>query len=667
MNEHLDPKTVARALGGEVHGGANVVAPGPGHSPRDRSLSITIDADAPGGFVVNSFAGDDAIRCRDYVRERLNLPQWEPGRRRDNPARPKQPPPQVKPAQFVASPDQPADIPQASEVKRNGKPPRFVPGDLPKQTGEIRRHVYRRDGEAVCIKIKAAESWITWYRVRKGEAIGWQNSKPASYTPTPYIADVDPFDPAVRDDAVLWPEGEKDVDALARLGLPAITFGGAQDVRPEYAALLAGRHVVVVGDNDEAGRRCVERKVEELRKVAASLKVVDLSDIVGPGEDIADWIAAGATLEQVQARIDQAAPIEVETPARFETFTAADFEGRAVKGRPWLVQDMIPMNTVTLLGGDGGTGKSLLALQLAASVALGRQWIGLDVERPGPALFITAEDDQDEIHRRLDNIADAEGVGFSDMAKLVLASLAGRDALLATLATGGTLTATELFKQVKAKVAELKPSVVILDTLADLFPGNENDRAQARQFVGLLRGLAIDCNTAVVLLAHPSLSGLNSGSGMSGSTAWNNSVRSRLYLERVRDRDEDYEADTDIRTLKTMKANYSATGGEMRLRWFGGVFINESPTSAGEMLTASMKAEGAFLRLLRKFTDQGRYVNPSSGSNYAPRVFAEHPESEGISKRAFSQAMERLLADGKISIAEHGPASKRTRYLREGS
>jgi hypothetical protein len=68
----LDPRAVARALGGEVSG-CNVRAPGPGHSARDRSLSIKIDPAASEGFLVNSFAGNDPIVCRDHVRAALGL------------------------------------------------------------------------------------------------------------------------------------------------------------------------------------------------------------------------------------------------------------------------------------------------------------------------------------------------------------------------------------------------------------------------------------------------------------------------------------------------------------------------------------------------------------------------------------------------------------------
>jgi hypothetical protein len=73
---------LARALGGEVSNG-QVLAPGPGHSPKDRSLSVKLDTKAPDGFVVHSFSIDDPIACRDFVREKLNLPAFKlNGRRR---------------------------------------------------------------------------------------------------------------------------------------------------------------------------------------------------------------------------------------------------------------------------------------------------------------------------------------------------------------------------------------------------------------------------------------------------------------------------------------------------------------------------------------------------------------------------------------------------------
>jgi putative DNA primase/helicase len=68
----LSPSILARALGGEAYG-HRVAAPGPGHSRKDRSLSILVDQSAPGGFLVTSHAGDDPLACKDYVRTRLDL------------------------------------------------------------------------------------------------------------------------------------------------------------------------------------------------------------------------------------------------------------------------------------------------------------------------------------------------------------------------------------------------------------------------------------------------------------------------------------------------------------------------------------------------------------------------------------------------------------------
>jgi putative DNA primase/helicase len=77
-----DLRTIARALGGEISG-RQILAPGPGHSRLDRSLSIRIEPAAPGGFVVHSFAGDDPIVCKDHVRQWLGLPEWKRGDEQD--------------------------------------------------------------------------------------------------------------------------------------------------------------------------------------------------------------------------------------------------------------------------------------------------------------------------------------------------------------------------------------------------------------------------------------------------------------------------------------------------------------------------------------------------------------------------------------------------------
>lgn len=74
---------IATALGGQIAGPNAVLCPGPGHSPRDRSLAVRLDPNAPDGFLVHSYSGDDWRECRDYVRQRLGLPAWRPGDEQD--------------------------------------------------------------------------------------------------------------------------------------------------------------------------------------------------------------------------------------------------------------------------------------------------------------------------------------------------------------------------------------------------------------------------------------------------------------------------------------------------------------------------------------------------------------------------------------------------------
>ena len=350
-------------------------------------------------------------------------------------------------------------------------------------------------------------------------------------------------------------------------------------------------------------------------------------------------------------------------PPDAEFFCAADLDGKPVPPRQWLVPDLVPAGTVTTLNGDGGTGKSLAALQLAVATALGRSWLGQPVTGGG-ALFISAEDDRDEIHRRLADVARAEGVGLADLDKLTLRSLAGKDALLAVPTAGDLMAETPLFVHLDKWLSEHRPTVTVLDTLADLFGGNEVNRSQARQFIGMLRRLCIDHETTIILLAHPSLAGMSTGTGSSGSTAWNNSVRSRLYLRRVKDGD-GYEPDTDARELEVMKANYGKTGLVLPLRWKEGAFSADVRTEGVlDRMAASAKAERVFLKLLRQYASEGRYVL-NLGPTSAPKEFASHPAAEGCRKVALKAAMDCLFQKGKICIAQHGTGAKSRNHIAE--
>jgi RecA-family ATPase len=318
----------------------------------------------------------------------------------------------------------------------------------------------------------------------------------------------------------------------------------------------------------------------------------------------------------------------------------ADWEGKPVPARKWIVPDVIPDETVAILSGDGSGGKSLLVLQLGAARALGKEWIGL-LPEPGRTLILSAEDDEDEMQRRLDDICKFYGSRMADLADMRLVDLVGEDSILGELMKGRILP-TPMYHALDALMTDFRPGLVVLDVLADMFAGDENSRPQAREFIGLLKRLARKHKCAFLLLAHPSLNGMATGAGTSGSTGWSNSVRSRLYLQGAKASDGS-EPDKNLRALEVKKSNYGPANLSLILEWKNGLFVPVHGPTGLDKLALDAKAEGVFIDLLKELTGQGRNVNANKGPTYAPAVFAKEDSASGITKAALEKAMERLL------------------------
>ncbi|MCW8057673.1 AAA family ATPase [Agrobacterium tumefaciens] len=331
----------------------------------------------------------------------------------------------------------------------------------------------------------------------------------------------------------------------------------------------------------------------------------------------------------------------------------ADWFGLPVPSREWYAEDLIPMRQVTIVNGDGGVGKSLLTLQIAAAGAMAVDTLGMKL-LSGRSLYVGAEDEGEEFQRRLIDISKAHDRTLADLTEFRLLPLADRDALLSIPDRAGKMVETPLMKTISEFALQWKPRLIVFDTAADLFGGDEIKRGQVRQFIGMLRALAISVDCAVILLAHPSVQGMQSGTGSSGSTAWNNSVRSRLYLTRPESKD----ADPDLRILKTMKINYGKTGAETKMKWKEGVFVlDDGKPSAGSVMIAA-RAERVFRDAISAMNRSGERVAKTKGVNYAPKVISERPEAKGLSVKTLEAAMHQLFDDEEIKIVIEGPPSK---------
>lgn len=235
--------------------------------------------------------------------------------------------------------------------------------------------------------------------------------------------------------------------------------------------------------------------------------------------------------------------------------------------REWLIEGVLPKGSVALLCGDGGLGKSLLMQQLCTAVALGRNWLGLPTKRMKTyALF--CEDDSDELQRRQHDINRHYDCGPPDIDDVCYEARPGRDNILCRFDRwNADPRPTAWFNSLMVGVRNFGAQILVLDTATDVFGGNEIAKDQVRAFITLLRSVAIDIEGGIILTAHVSNEGIATGSGLSGTRAWSNSVRARLWLT-----GKSKEGGNE-RYLKTMKANYGPSGGKIPLRWERGVFV----------------------------------------------------------------------------------------------
>lgn len=273
--------------------------------------------------------------------------------------------------------------------------------------------------------------------------------------------------------------------------------------------------------------------------------------------------------------------------------------------------EVLPAGTTTLLGAHGGTGKSMLALQWAVCIALGRPFMGKKTH-PGRVLFYSAEDDGTRVRHRLQTICQREGIDPAALAdRLRLLDATDIDpSLYAEVLDRRTFATTYRYDLLREDAERFGADVVMIDNASDTYDAEENARARVRAFIRSLNVLAKARNAAVLLLAHVDKNtarGSSDKEGYSGSTAWHNSVRSRLFMANK---------DGSL-LLEHQKCNLGPCADPIPLQWLDGVIVGgtdalQSGDGAREYGKAADLA--AILRLLHEFTERGEFVSPSVNS-----------------------------------------------------
>jgi len=365
-----------------------------------------------------------------------------------------------------------------------------------------------------------------------------------------------------------------------------------------------------------------------------------------PPASLADYgLALDGAPDLERLAVAALAPLALVTPPAWR--------GVALEPMRWLATNRIPAGDATILSGDGGGGKTTVALQLAVSVERGLgDWLGTVCES-GPVIFFSAEEPDHEMRRRLVRVARKRGIEPDEIEGLHFHFASPENCLLAISRADGVMAPTPLFESLAIAANSVRPVLIIVDSIAATFGGNQNDRVHARTFVSLFRRLAQDADCAVLLLDHPSLSGITAGTGRGGSMDWQNATRARLHLE----------TDGTGRVLEMKKSNYGPIGEKVTLQWEDGCFVIEGCASAPHRAAAQQTLDDLFLRLLEERNTQGRWVTPSKAAGYAPKELATMPGAGSTTAAAFAHAMERLLGDKRITVETFGPPSKQRQRL----
>ena len=265
---------------------------------------------------------------------------------------------------------------------------------------------------------------------------------------------------------VFVPEGEKDVDAIRSAGgVATCNPGGAGKWDDSYSDYLAGRHVQVIADKDEAGRKHASDVLLSLRKKAVEVRLVESRS----GKDAFDHLAAGYDLESF-----------VE-PSHFKPL---DFTRKAPQV-DWLLEGYLARGDLALLAGKPKLGKSWFTMALATAISNGADYfLGVPIKN-GKVLYFDEENPEDVVYSRM------------------LHSLGHRKWENLRYVSGGGLrldTHPELLMQ---ETILYQPILVVIDSLARVHAKEENSFVEMSTILnGILKPLARETGATVLLIHH---------------------------------------------------------------------------------------------------------------------------------------------------------------------
>lgn len=439
---------------------------------------------------------------------------------------------------------------------------------------------------------------------------------------------------------------EEVVDDLARAG-HAETCGGLEYVSALPGGVLTARNFGLD----------VERMRDARLRVSTSSALTRAAEQVLSGAELAPVI--DSTMADLQAARVGAG--DAAGRALFTVVPVADLAEAEPPAPGFWWADYLPERVVTMLGAHGGTGKSTLALMLAVCIALGLVLFGVPT-RCGIVAYFSGEDPGDLIRHRLRRICRHLGVEPAALdGRLHVLDATAFDPVLFHEVTAGARrigTTTPTYSDLRAFAAANSVDVLIVDNASDTFDASEIDRAKVRAFMRALASIAQDRGGAVLLLAHVDKGtsrGERSGSeGYSGSTAWHNSARSRLYLSRDRD---------GALLLEHQKSNLGRLREPVTLEWpHDGLPQLVAQMNPVVQHIADRNDTKTVLALIHEFNGRTDYINTAiTGRANAAAVLAREPSYPRLKPADLFDLLRRAGRAGHLVRVDYKTADRKPR------
>ena len=229
--------------------------------------------------------------------------------------------------------------------------------------------------------------------------------------------------------------------------------------------------------------------------------------IYDPGlRDIKDLVeAARQTINDVADRATSSNPIALRMAGKIETDSSAAME--RIKSQRWLIDGILPSDAFGVLYGPSGGYKTFLAFDMAASIATASNWQGYETETPGAILYIAAEGALGLHMRKV-----AWEIRYQTKAPLL--GILGSVVDLCSIED--TQSLIEAARQFREKVGQ-PIRMIIVDTLARTFSGDENSASDMGAFVRCCDIMREELDGASVMVVHHS--GKDAERGARGSSA----------------------------------------------------------------------------------------------------------------------------------------------------